>query len=193
MFSSFGLQQLVNFPTRVAPNGRLSCLDLLATNRPLSVRSVDDAAPLAASDHLQVITTLAYNIATANKNPTLQHHFLPTSTPTPPGYNFKLVPRCVWDDLNAELADVHWKCHLRSSHVDDARSSFHSILSRAMEKHLGYFSRRPLSPSCRRLGQPPWVDAPSVPPLRQSTISTVCVRNTQPSLTCMYIDLNGTW
>ena len=29
-----------------------------------------------------------------------------------------------------------------------------------MEKHLGYFSRRPLSPSCRRLSQPPWVDAP---------------------------------
>ena len=157
-FRCFGLEQLVNFPTHWSPSGRSSCLDLIVTNSPQQFLSVDSAAPLGSSDHVQLICRV--RLPVTYKNQTLQHHFLPTSTPTPPGYNFKLVPRCVWDDLNAELADVHWKCHLRSSHVDDALSSFHSILSRAMEKHLGYFSRRPLSPSCRRLGQPPWVDAP---------------------------------
>ena len=122
------------------------------------------SSPLIQPLHWVALTTCSSSVESVSlSRPKFQPYNITSSQHLPlhpPGYNFKLVPRCVWDDLNAELADVHWKCHLRSSHVDDALSSFHSILSRAMEKHLGYFSRRPLSPSCRHLGQPPWVDAP---------------------------------
>ena len=140
MFSSFGLQQLVNFPTRVAPNGRLSCLDLLATNRPLSVRSVDDAAPLAASDHLQVITTLAYNIATANTS------YNCSQTPTPPRHAFRKVTPSTWSIINSALFACDWHLLFTSTTVDEAVEKFTTVLDDVLSFYVPQYGARPATP-----------------------------------------------
>eukprot|EP00117_Sycon_ciliatum_P035794 scpid83118/ scgid4819/ len=140
VFSSFGLQQLVNFPTRVAPNGRLSCLDLLATNRPLSVRSVDDAAPLAASDHLQVITTLAYNIATANTS------YNCSQTPTPPRHAFRKVTPSTWSIINSALFACDWHLLFTSTTVDEAVEKFTTVLDDVLSFYVPQYGARPATP-----------------------------------------------
>ena len=160
LFSCFGLEQMVTFPTHFTPHGSTY------TDHTHLLLSVTSLAPLGASDHAQILshfilpTDAVYREEpAANGHPAAapQYHF--RNVPGKPEYDFKSVPSSVWDSVNAELADIDWSWHLRASNVNDALSHFSSILNSALEKHLWPFGKQPYSHRCPRPSQPPWVDA----------------------------------
>ena len=108
-FQAFGLHQMVTFPTLTSTSGNKSCLDLLAVNRPELIRAVDYAAPLGASDHLQVICSVAHPSLPQTHTPLADSH-------SPPHYNFRQVPPEVWKNINNDLAQLPW--HSLSAYTD---------------------------------------------------------------------------
>ena len=58
LFSCFGLEQMVTFPTHFTPHGSTSCIDVVLTDHPHLLLSVTSVAPLGASDHAQILSHL---------------------------------------------------------------------------------------------------------------------------------------
>ena len=161
VFACFGLQQMVDFPTRWAPDSlSSSCLDILVTNKPQLVRSIDSGAPLGSSDHLTVVIRL--------------YHSLPQQAPgiTPlfpgkevnqilPVYKFRAVPPEKWQDINKDLSCLPWHDIHQCASVNAAVAQFDNALQSVFREHLQQFRinhhNRPSFPKSLSSSQPPWL------------------------------------
>ena len=161
LFSYFGLEQMVTFPTHFTPHGSTSCIDVVLTDHPHLLLSVTSLAPLGASDHAQILshfllpTDAVYREEpAANGHPAAvsQYHF--RNVPGKPEYDFKSVPSYVWDSVNAELADIcmpatsmmRFRTFLSFSTVPLRSTSGHSESSRILTAAHGPVSHPGLMP-----------------------------------------------
>ena len=161
VFACFGLQQMVDFPTRWAPDSlSSSCLDILVTNKPQLVRSIDSGAPLGSSDHLTVVIRLYHSLPQQ----------APGITPLFPGkevnrilpiYKFRAVPPEKWQDINKDLSCLPWHVIHQCASVNEAVAQFDNALQSVFREHLQQFRvnhhNRPSFPKSLSSSQPPWL------------------------------------
>lgn len=145
MFLSFGMQQLVSFPTHHGPNSS-ACLDLIATNRPDLMHHVDFAAPLGASDHVILVCRL-------NIVPSVRAN----SSPTKSGYNFRKVPKTTWSSINHELQALNWDNLLSSPCLDTCIAVIDRELQYMFLKYLQPFRRVLRKSRAHPKSYPPWM------------------------------------
>ena len=144
---------MVDFPTHSSPSCSVSCLDLVITNRPRLVRSIDQAPPLGMSDHIQIVCTLCYAPIS---------NYFPNSSTGPPSslYRFKQVPSHLWQLVNADLAGYNWSSLNSYTDVNDALHHFDCELQSAFRLYLTSFGATHTVTSPRpRMQSPPWVTA----------------------------------
>lgn len=156
MFSSFGLEQLVHFSTHTAPSGSQSCLDLVVTNSPLLVKSVDSAAPLGSSDHDQVVCSFS----TPNGQPSSSTSASTSVTESPLRFCFNKVPEELWQSMNDALQRTNWPALLLGQCVDTALQIFNDVLLSTFDVHLSSYHVRPRPDNHRPQrshNTPPWV------------------------------------
>jgi len=165
VFSCFGLTQSVSFPTYVTPSTGLpsACLDLFVTNRPGYVQAVDFAAPLGASDHLQVVCNFTLpggRLAKPSPNTSFQPAGSePNSQFSRKRYNFRHVSSPQWAAVNGALSMLDWKSVIHNHDVDVAVHNFMEVLNSVFDSYLStYPSPSTGSAAKRRRQYPPWVN-----------------------------------
>lgn len=159
LFSCFGLEQMVSFPTHTSPSGRSSCLDLVVTNSPNNVISLDSAAPLGASDHVQIICSL--QVICDKGSSVSSRQSSPKEHDSRHRYNFKSVPQSIWTKINEALLNIDWRVHLSSNSVDVALQTFMDTIDSAFGVFLGPWRVPVRSPggagTRHKHDYPPWV------------------------------------
>ena len=123
LFRSIALSQLVTFPTHLTSNGPRGCLDLVATNIPERLTSIESLSPLGASDHLIVLGRLSIAIDIAQSRES-------TSDTAPPRFSHHLLTQSQWEGVNAEIAATHWQGRsTRYDWYDHGRTTFRKVWS----------------------------------------------------------------
>ena len=97
-FSSLGLNQFVNFPTRYSTSGRGNILDIILSNDPMFVDVLDNHPPLGTSDHAMIEFCLYFQTNTT----TSDHGFDSTTLPV---YDWSAAD---YDAINDHINNIDW-------------------------------------------------------------------------------------